>query len=659
MMQTQFLNSSIDATASLLPLAASAIVFDCDGLLADTEELWLRAVAECASRWGLTLGSLGDFRGAAIDDAATQLGSALTAAGMSTPPFTTRVAVLTTAFDGLIARDAAAMPGAIALVRDLAQRLPLAVASNSPRTLLDQILTRIGLESLIACSVARDEVSAGKPAPELYVAALRKLQQQHPFVNAETAVAFEDSAVGALAATGAGFLVVGVNLDEAVHLTCHVRLSSLRDPELVNWARVVQQDVPVTDAPATFASGSFEGATGVLTVACQYPAGQAARVDVFAQRDCTWDELPSVPPIASASVVPCSGSVTLQVGHLPAGAYRYLLVTDGVVPYWNGRTGEFRSQQRADSPVPVPVPDVPGRAEHSADVMTWNLWFGGTHSNDGHAKQVRYLQNAAHTIVALQECFGDYGRQLAATMGWNIAQQGHDTAVISPYAVSLHDTETAPFATCATVFTPAGAVTVWSVHLWHSDYGPYTATNGTIPARFTLASRGERLRIAQLARILSEQSRLERDGVVSGDNPVILMGDFNVPSHLDWTKDNRAGPVEWPTSHMLEIAGYLDTFRVVHPDAGSVPGDTWSPIIPPEEEPRDRIDFIFSRGARTTAADTVDGRSGVKAVSEYCDSHRTARSDDGLLGQHLDNDWPTDHAAVVATLTWDHGSSAR
>ena len=658
-MQTQFLNASIDATASLLPRAASAIVFDCDGLLADTEELWLRAVAECASRWGLTLGSLGDFRGAAIDDAATRLGSALNAAGLSTPPFTTRVAALTTAFDALIARDAAAMPGAIALVRDLAQRLPLAVASNSPRTLLDQILTRIGLESLIACSVARDEVSAGKPAPELYVAALRKLQQQHPFVNAETAVAFEDSAVGALAATGAGLLVVGVNRDDAVHLTCHVRLSSLRDPELVDWARVVQRDVPVTDAPATFASGSFDAATGVLTVACQYPAGQAARVDVYSQRDCTWDELPSLPPIVSAWVVPGSGPLTLHVGTLPVGVYRFLLVTDGVVPQWNGRTGEFSVQERGYSAgtvaVPAPVAVMSGRG---VDVMTWNLWFGGSHSNDGHAKQVSYLRNATHTIVALQECFGDYGRQLAATMGWDIAQQGHDTAVISPYAVSLHETDTAPFATCATVFTPAGAVTVWSVHLWHSDYGPYTATDGTIPARFTLASRGERLRIAQLARILSEQARLERDGFVSGDNPVIVMGDFNVPSHMDWTKDHRIGPVEWPTSRMLEIAGYLDSFRVVHPDPGAMPGDTWSPIIPSKEEPRDRIDFIFSRGARTTTADTVDGRSDLNTESENFDSPGTARHGGELLGQHLDNDWPTDHAAVVATLTWDHDSSA-
>ena len=51
-MQTRFLNTDIDVTASLLPAEASAVVLDCDGLLADTEDLWLRAVAAAAAKYG-------------------------------------------------------------------------------------------------------------------------------------------------------------------------------------------------------------------------------------------------------------------------------------------------------------------------------------------------------------------------------------------------------------------------------------------------------------------------------------------------------------------------------------------------------------------------------------------------------------------------------
>jgi hypothetical protein len=350
----------------------------------------------------------------------------------------------------------------------------------------------------------------------------------------------------------------------------------------------------------------------------------------------------------------------MDLAHLSDGTYRFLLVTDGLVPEWNGRTGEFtvhstRPVAQAAAPQTAALAaSTPESPEQGVTAMTWNLWFGGCHSNDGHAKQVAYLQESPHSIVALQECFGDHGRRLAAAMGWNIAQQGHDTAVISPYPLSLHRTETDSFATCATVFTPTGVVTVWSVHLWHADYGPYTADDARIPARHTLASRGERRRTAELAKILSEQGRLEREGLVSAQDPILVMGDFNVPSHLDWKPGHRANTVEWPTSRMLEIAGYADAFRVVHPNVGVVPGHTWSPIIPADEEPRDRIDFIFSRGAHALAAYTVAGEAESELPPKLrIDENRQVGLGANVLGHHLENAWPTDHAAVVARLNWN------
>ena len=647
-MQTQFLNTTIDVSASLLPITASAIVLDCDGLLADTEELWLRAVESCARDRGLTVVKSDEFRGAAIDAAAEQLAEKLLAAGLPVFEASELATALSAEFQALVAREAVAMPGAIALVGRLAGRLPIAVASNSPRVLLDQILERIGLQSLVTCSVARDEVSAAKPAPELYVAAVRKLHQLDPVVNAHTAVAFEDSPVGALAAISAGLLVVGVNADPGVDLTCHVRLHSLLDPELVEWADVVEREPLLAVEPATFAIGTYDVATSILTVQCQFPDSQRANIEVYPQSECHFDEIPGVSALASAAVT--TGTVSLDLTDLPDGTYRYLLVTDGDVPEWNGRTGEF-SVGPAAAPI-VPAPAI--SSDEGLPVMTWNLWFGGCHANNGFAKQVAYLRQSPVAIVALQECFGPHGSRLAAELGWNIAQQGHDTAVISRYPVTLHHTETAPFATCATVETPQGAVTVWSVHLWHSDYGPYTAIDPGIPARFTLASGGERRRIAQLARVVSEQARLEREGVVAAAHPVMVMGDFNVPSHLDWLSDRRGATVEWPTSRMLEVAGYVDAFRAVHPDASVMPGDTWSPIIPEDEEPRDRIDFIFSRGARAEDAYTVAGQqpTGGNELPNGHDGYRSVDGEAGVIGEHLDNVWPTDHAAVIAKLAW-------
>ena len=658
-MQAQFLNTGIDVSVSLLPGAASAIIFDCDGLLADTEDLWLRAVDACANAHGTTLTDLAGFRGGAIDDVAAQLVTIFEGTGLPIPVAGELVKSLSEEFHALVAQEAIAMPGAVAMVSELAARFPVAVASNSPRALLDQILERIGMHTLITCSVARDEVSAAKPAPDLYVAALRKLRELDPSVNAETAVAFEDSAVGALAATSAGLLVVGVNADPAVVLGCHVRHNTLLEEELVAWAQVVERESPTHLEPSAVAVGSFDAATSTLTVQCTYSTEQAARVQVYAQRDCRWNELPESPPVAAASVLADREPLSMDLAHLPDGAYRFLLVTDGLVPEWNGRTGEFTVRtnvlvaQAAASKIAAPAVFSPKMLEQGVAAMTWNLWFGGCHSNDGHAKQVAYLQEFPHSIVALQECFGAHGRQLAAAMGWNIAQQGHDTAVISPYPLSLHHTETDSFATCATVFTPNGAVTVWSVHLWHADYGPYTADDAGIPARYTLASRGERRRTAQLAEILSEQGRLESEGIVSAQDPILLMGDFNVPSHLDWKPGHRTNSVEWPASRMLEVAGYADAFRVVHPDVTAVPGHTWSPIIPADEEPRDRIDFIYSRGARAFEAFTVASEieSAAPPIPSATGKRRVGLGAD-ILGHHLDNAWSTDHAAVVARLAW-------
>ncbi|EPB79447.1 hypothetical protein ANCCEY_01497 [Ancylostoma ceylanicum] len=89
--------------------------------------------------------------------------------------------------------------------------------------------------------------------------------------------------------------------------------------------------------------------------------------------------------------------------------------------------------------------------------------------------------------------------------------------------------------------------------------------------------------------------------------PIILAGDFNCPSHLDWTdetKDQHGGwPVLWPATKAMYDMKFIDSFREVHPDVIAEPGYTWSTVnkfnaewdyaIP---EPQDRIDFIFYQG---------------------------------------------------------------
>jgi endonuclease/exonuclease/phosphatase family metal-dependent hydrolase len=89
----------------------------------------------------------------------------------------------------------------------------------------------------------------------------------------------------------------------------------------------------------------------------------------------------------------------------------------------------------------------------------------------------------------------------------------------------------------------------------------------------------------------------------------------------------------------MERAGFRDTFREANPDPAAVPGTTWSPLFafhegsPHLAEPQDRIDFVFAAGALETLR--------VESV---------VRGDARLYPDSRTNEWPSDHAAVVAQL---------
>ncbi|MBD0349504.1 MAG: HAD family phosphatase, partial [Thermoleophilia bacterium] len=95
---------------------------------------------------------------------------------------------------------------AIATARQLdARGIPVAIASSSPRERLDRTLRAAGLEELFHVTVAGDEVERGKPAPDLFLAAARRLG-----VPPEDCVAVEDSPPGVESALAAGMTVVAV-----------------------------------------------------------------------------------------------------------------------------------------------------------------------------------------------------------------------------------------------------------------------------------------------------------------------------------------------------------------------------------------------------------------------------------------------------------------
>jgi len=180
-----------------------AVVFDMDGVLISSEEVWDAVREDLArergGRWG--------------PDAHHDM------MGMSTPEWTgyMREVVGLAMSAGeiedevvrrLVARYRAEPPfidGAREAVLALADRAPLGLASSSTRTLIDAVLALGGLSGAFAVTVSSEEVARGKPSPDVYLRALAGLG-----VAPERSVAVEDSAAGIRAASAAGMRVVAI-----------------------------------------------------------------------------------------------------------------------------------------------------------------------------------------------------------------------------------------------------------------------------------------------------------------------------------------------------------------------------------------------------------------------------------------------------------------
>jgi len=215
------------------PLASrpDGVVFDCDGLLVDTEPCWTVAESAVFAARGLPYGPAEKalFIGKSVPATVELMAAFFGEVGNDDA---IRAEVMSTVGD-VIGGQAEPMPGALELVRALAGRTPIGVASNSPRVILDIALQRAGLTGAFGAVIAADEVPVPKPAPDLYLAACRLLG-----ADPSASVAFEDTPTGAAAARAAGMWVVGVPSLEPDGFPADLVLASLADPRLLAWAMV-------------------------------------------------------------------------------------------------------------------------------------------------------------------------------------------------------------------------------------------------------------------------------------------------------------------------------------------------------------------------------------------------------------------------------------
>jgi HAD superfamily hydrolase (TIGR01509 family) len=181
----------------------AAVVFDLDGVLVDSEQLWDSARRELVAERG----------GAWHDDATRAM------MGMSAPEWSAYVReqlgvdmepsaisdAVVQRLERLYRERLPLLPGARGAVIAAAERWPLGLASSSNREIIDLVLELSGLAPCFAATVSSEEVARGKPAPDVYLETARRLG-----VEPASCVAVEDSTNGLRAAAAAGMTVIAV-----------------------------------------------------------------------------------------------------------------------------------------------------------------------------------------------------------------------------------------------------------------------------------------------------------------------------------------------------------------------------------------------------------------------------------------------------------------
>lgn len=182
----------------------TAVLFDMDGLMVDTEPLARRAWEQVAAGYGATIS----------DDLFNRMLGRRTAESaalvLAEHPLPLTQADLidrkTAAYLALLDGGVPAMPGLMALL-DLLDVLaiPWAVATSTPRRVAEIVLGKLGVTSRYRALACGDEVHHGKPAPDIFLLAAQRLG-----VSPAACLALEDSATGCAAAAAAGMRVVAV-----------------------------------------------------------------------------------------------------------------------------------------------------------------------------------------------------------------------------------------------------------------------------------------------------------------------------------------------------------------------------------------------------------------------------------------------------------------
>ncbi|KAJ3344038.1 hypothetical protein HDU93_003201 [Gonapodya sp. JEL0774] len=322
-----------------------------------------------------------------------------------------------------------------------------------------------------------------------------------------------------------------------------------------------------------------------------------------------------------------------------------------------------RSTTRATSSTPSPSP-VPGAGKKCVSpprtqltIMSFNIYDGGSSLK----KTAEAIRAVGADIVGLQEvhaegdpCTADIcdpandtsvAKPIADLVGFKYVyeQKKYNEAIWANAIISRFPLcDPTPNDLGVKVLVDGRKVWAFNLHLDDAPYQPYQAL-GIEYGDWPYTNKTDELICWATTTRGGAIKLLENDlrSVAADADAVLLFGDFNEPSHLDWTEPAvKAGlqplVVQYPTSRAMNSLGFVDTFRAKFPDVVAKPGITYTPDTEPTDptDHHDRIDFAYVKSKTLIVHDA------------------------GVVGEKKpDADvvvtpWPSDHRSVFARISF-------
>jgi hypothetical protein len=313
-------------------------------------------------------------------------------------------------------------------------------------------------------------------------------------------------------------------------------------------------------------------------------------------------------------------------------------------------------------------------------VLQMNIWAEGTKVEGGYDAIVEEIVRLKPDVVLLSEVRNYNNVMFISRLKNSLKEKGQiyygdnsdtDVGIISKYPITeqcvlypLDDDSGSVLK--AEIWVKNKRVIIYSVHLDYKNYACYLPrgydgiTWGKMKSPITDVAMIEKMnkdskRDEEINCVISDAAWLDSDLIIIG-------GDFNEPSYLDWREDtrnfwdHRGVVIDWDCSILLEKASFTDSYRLKYPNPVTHPGFTFpsdNPSVPvnqlawaPDADERDRIDYIyFKSSGKSKLVDVVIlGPNSSIIRGQRC---KETSKDKFILPKNI---WPTDHKAIVATF---------